>query len=54
VQIVLTAPRSLAELEENLQILNLPPMSDPECAAWERYGDLFYAGGADAFETRWP
>jgi aryl-alcohol dehydrogenase-like predicted oxidoreductase len=30
VQVVLTAPRSLAELEQNLDVIELPPMSKPK------------------------
>ena len=54
VHIVLTAPRSLAELEENLEVLKLPPMRDWDRARWERFGDHVYAVGTDAFEKRWP
>jgi aryl-alcohol dehydrogenase-like predicted oxidoreductase len=54
VHIVLSAPRSLKELEGNLQVLELPLMSERECAQWERYGDLLHGQGAHAFETRWP
>jgi aryl-alcohol dehydrogenase-like predicted oxidoreductase len=54
VQVVLTAPRSLAELEQNLAVLELPSMSKQECIKWQRFGDLVYAAGKGAFETRWP
>jgi len=54
VQIVLTAPGSLAELEENLQVLESPPMSERDRKHWERFGDLVIAEGSDAFDSRWP
>jgi aryl-alcohol dehydrogenase-like predicted oxidoreductase len=54
VQVVLTAPRSLAELEQNLDVLESPPMSKEECARWQRFGDLLYRAGKGAFETSWP
>jgi aryl-alcohol dehydrogenase-like predicted oxidoreductase len=54
VQVVLTAPRSLAELEQNLDVLELPPMSKQKCGQWERFGDLVHGAGKGAFETSWP
>ena len=54
VQIVLTAPRSLQELNANLAALDSPPMRRRECAKLEKYGDLVYGHGRDKFETEWP
>ncbi len=54
VQVVLTAPRSLAQLEQNLDVLELPPMSQPQRRHWQRLGDLVYGSGKGAFETDWP
>jgi aryl-alcohol dehydrogenase-like predicted oxidoreductase len=54
VQVVLTAPRLLAELEQNLEVLELPPMSKPERGQWQRFGDLVYGAGKGTFETSWP
>ena len=54
VQVVLTAPRSLAELEQNLDVLELPPMSKQKRGQWQRFGDLVYGAGKGAFETIWP
>jgi aryl-alcohol dehydrogenase-like predicted oxidoreductase len=51
VQVVLTAPRSLAELEQNLDVLELPPMSKQERGKWQRFGDLVFGAGKGAFET---
>jgi hypothetical protein len=51
---VLTAPRSLAELKQNLDVLELPAMSKPQRARWQRFGDLVYGTGKGAFETSWP
>jgi aryl-alcohol dehydrogenase-like predicted oxidoreductase len=54
VQMVLTAPRSLTELEHNLDVLKLPSMSEKERGKWERFGDLVYGTGKGSFETIWP
>jgi aryl-alcohol dehydrogenase-like predicted oxidoreductase len=54
VQVVLTGPRTLDELESNLTVLEMPPMISRERAKWEHYGDAVYADGASGFETRWP
>jgi aryl-alcohol dehydrogenase-like predicted oxidoreductase len=54
VHVVLTAPRSLAELEQNLDVLESPPMSKQDRAHWQRFGDLVYGAGKGAFETSWP
>jgi aryl-alcohol dehydrogenase-like predicted oxidoreductase len=53
VQLVLTSPRTVAELEENLEVLASASMNDRECAHWELYGDLVYGRGTDAFESKW-
>jgi len=54
VDVVLTAPLSLEELRQNLRVLEAGPLDDQERRRWERYGDLVYGDGTDAFETRWP
>jgi len=54
VQVVLTAPRSLAELEQNLEVLELPPMGKQYRDQWQRFGDLVHGAGKGAFETSWP
>jgi len=54
VQVVLSAPRSLAELDQNLDVLELPPMSQHERDRWQRFGDLAYGAGKGQFETSWP
>ena len=54
IDVVLGAPQSMAELEENLEALDVPEMSDNERARWKIYGDLIYGEGTDAFETEWP
>ena len=54
VQVVLMAPCSLAELKQNLNVLKLPPMKKQELVQWERFGDLVYGTGRQAFETDWP
>ena len=54
IQIVLTAPKSVAELEQNLAALSSKPMKDDERARWKRFGDLVYGAGQDRFETEWP
>jgi aryl-alcohol dehydrogenase-like predicted oxidoreductase len=54
VHVVLTAPCSLAELEQNLDVLELPPMSKQERSRWQRFGDLVHSRGKGTFETSWP
>jgi hypothetical protein len=53
VHLVLTAPRSLAELEQNLDVLKLTPMSEQDRRRWERFGDLVHGAGNGAFDARW-
>jgi len=52
--VVLTAPRSLAELEQNSDVLELPPMSKQKRRQRQHFGDLVYGAGKGAFETSWP
>jgi aryl-alcohol dehydrogenase-like predicted oxidoreductase len=57
IHLVLTAPKSIEELDENVRVLKSPPMSDQVCDHWERYGDLIYMHGhgkIHAYESRWP
>jgi predicted aldo/keto reductase-like oxidoreductase len=57
VEIVLTAPKSIRELDENLAALQLPSMTANTRRHWERFGDIVYesgGGSADAYEARWP
>lgn len=54
VQVVLTAPSSLAELEQNLDVLALPPLSKHKRTQWQRFGDRVYGTGKGDFETSWP
>ncbi len=53
VHVVLTAPRTVAELDENLAVLASPPLTRREMSHWERFGDLVYGTGADSYETKW-
>jgi aryl-alcohol dehydrogenase-like predicted oxidoreductase len=57
VNVVLMAPKSIAELEENLHVLKSPPMNDSDQTHWKRFGDLVYreCGAQDHdFESQWP
>jgi aryl-alcohol dehydrogenase-like predicted oxidoreductase len=56
VHVVLTAPKSIHELEQNLGILKLPPMNRESRNHWERFGAAVYkSGGPTAdFESQWP
>ena len=57
VRLVLTAPKSIAELRENQAVLKLPPMRSDACQHWNRFGDIIYKQGSDTsheFETQWP
>jgi aryl-alcohol dehydrogenase-like predicted oxidoreductase len=57
VRMVLTAPKTLQELRDNIKVLDARPMSRAERAHWERHGDIVYKStGAQAheFESLWP
>lgn len=54
VQVALTAPGSLEELQANLAALRAPEPTEAEIAAWRAYGDVVHGSGRDEFETRWP
>jgi aryl-alcohol dehydrogenase-like predicted oxidoreductase len=57
VHLVLTAPKSIAELQENQAVLKLPPMGNDACQRWNRFGDIIYnqaKGTGHDFETQWP
>ena len=54
VQVVLTAPTSVAEAEANLDVLRRPALPTARLARWEAYGDLVHGNGAGKFETMWP
>ena len=53
VRLALTAPQTLAQLKENLQVLNNPELNQTEKSLWQSYGDLIYGDGQDSFETSW-
>lgn len=53
VRIALTAPQNFQQLQENLWLLQAPPLSASEITRWQKYGDLIYGNGEDAFETQW-
>ena len=54
VHIALTAPTTPAQLQENLTALEGTAQLAPRLSLWERYGELVYGDGTDAFETQWP
>ena len=56
VQVVLTAPKSIQELEQNVRVVNLPPMTPETHSHWERFGDIIYerSGSTTDYESRWP
>jgi aryl-alcohol dehydrogenase-like predicted oxidoreductase len=57
VHLVLTAPKSLDELDESLAALKLPPMDEASRRHWETFGDIVYKDGggpSSDFEDRWP
>jgi len=56
IHVVLTAPKSIQELEQNVRVLKLPPMSDECRSSWEGLGDLVYecSGSVADYESRWP
>jgi aryl-alcohol dehydrogenase-like predicted oxidoreductase len=56
VHAVLSAPKSIEELNENVRVLESPPMDHAACQHWERFGDLVYnqgGGQQHEFESRW-
>lgn len=53
VRLALTAPQTLAQLAENLRILQAPELSPQAVAQWQEYGSLIYGSGQDAFKTEW-
>jgi aryl-alcohol dehydrogenase-like predicted oxidoreductase len=57
VQVVLTSPKTVAELNENLPVLKLPSMTDEACEHWQQFGDIIYEHGRGEnhdFESQWP
>lgn len=54
VRLALTAPQTLKQLEENLSVLDSPQLSPEAEVLWQKYGDLIYGKGQDAFDTQWP
>lgn len=56
VQVVLTAPKSVEELDENMRVLRSPQMDPESCRHWEQFGDIVYerGGSTTAYESRWP
>jgi aryl-alcohol dehydrogenase-like predicted oxidoreductase len=56
VHVVLTAPESIQELDENVRVLKLPPMDRESLRHWERFGDIIYerSGSLTDYESRWP
>lgn len=53
VGVALTAPATWSQLQENLRALTEPPLAIEEIERWQRYGELVYGSGQDAFETQW-
>lgn len=53
ISLALTSPQTLAELEENLSVLNHFQLTEAELVLWRSYGDLIYGKGQDSFETQW-
>jgi aryl-alcohol dehydrogenase-like predicted oxidoreductase len=54
IRLVLTAPKTLEQLKENLSVLTSPPMTAEEMDHWRVFGDVVYGTGKDSFETSWP
>ena len=53
VHLALTAPKTKAQLKENLSVLHAPELTPEAIAKWQDYGALVYGDGQDAFETQW-
>ncbi len=56
VNVVLTAPTSIQELEQNVRVLKLPPMNRESYRHWERFGNIVYERSSSTmdYESRWP
>ncbi len=54
VEIVLTAPTSLAHVRANVEVLRGRVPTARACARWDAYGDLVHGDGTGRFETLWP
>jgi aryl-alcohol dehydrogenase-like predicted oxidoreductase len=54
VTLALMAPKTRAQLAENLTVLDAPPLDAAKMQNWQHYGDLIYGNGQDNFETQWP
>jgi aryl-alcohol dehydrogenase-like predicted oxidoreductase len=57
VEVVLSAPKTVAELDENTRSMTFPPMNGAELEQWQRFGDLVYKDGGGQghdFESQWP
>lgn len=54
VHLALSAPQTLAQLQENLSVLHKPQLSPEAAKHWQAYGDLIYGNGQGVFETEWP
>jgi aryl-alcohol dehydrogenase-like predicted oxidoreductase len=57
VRCVLTAPRSLDQLDANVSVLTARVMNPEIRRRWERFGDILYHDGSSRgqnYETRWP
>jgi aryl-alcohol dehydrogenase-like predicted oxidoreductase len=56
VHVVLTAPKSIEELDQNVSVLKLPQMDRESCRDWEHFGQIVYerSGPTTDYEARWP
>jgi hypothetical protein len=52
VNVVLTAPELLAELEQNSDVHELPLMGKLKRGRWQRFGHLVYGAGKGAFKNQ--
>lgn len=53
INLALTAPKTLAQLQDNLQVLHHFQLTSADKKLWQSYGDLIYGSGQDTFETQW-
>jgi aryl-alcohol dehydrogenase-like predicted oxidoreductase len=57
VRVVLTAPTTTTELNQNLSVLQSPPITSKARDRWDQFGDLIYNEGHGKnheFESQWP
>jgi len=53
IRLALSAPQSVAQLNENLTAMKLGALNLQQKALWDEYGQVIYGDGLSSFETQW-